>query len=128
MVVVLHAGAYAGACAGACAGAYAGLMWRAGLACLSDSIVRLHALVHAVAAAVAKALPGTSDSNPAFVLSTPLSASASSPPPTAAAAAAAAAADVRSSAQQLQFVFRDMIAFVRCVCIRVSVCAFDGAS
>ncbi len=109
-----------------------GLMWRAGLACLSDSIVRLHALVHAVAAAVAKALPGASDSNPAFVLSTPLSASASSPPPTAAvaaaAAAAAAAADVRSSAQQLQFVFRDMIAFVRCVCARVSVCAFDGAS
>jgi hypothetical protein len=101
-------------------------MWRAGLACLSDSIVRLHALVHAVAAAVAKALPGASDSNPAFVLSTPLSASASSPPPTAA-AAAAAAADVRSSAQQLQFIFRDMIAFVRCVscvseCPSVRVC------
>ena len=122
-MVVLHAGAY---------------MWRPGLACLSDSIVRMHALVHAVAAAVAKPLSDASDSNPVFMPAAPPSASASSPPPSAAAAAAAAAAavagaflspssaDVRSSAQQLQFLFRDMIAFVRyvrvCACACVCVC------
>ena len=118
MMVVLHAGAY---------------MWRPGLACLSDSIVRMHALVHAVAAAVAKPLSDASDSNPVFMPAAPPSASASSPPPAAAAAAAVAvaflspsSADVRSSAQQLQFLFRDMIAFVRyvlaCACACVCVC------
>ncbi len=95
----------------------------AGMVCLSDIVVRMHALVHAMAAAVAKALADASPSDFVFEFRAPLSSSASA---SLTASHFPSSADVRFSAQQLQFIFRDMIAFVRCVsssvlCVYMSV-------